>query len=774
MNSPVGLSRPGATVNQSPRFALGLILGMLLVQSLPALPPAWCGFALSAAAVLLARRRQIFLSALLLGFTWAGVQGSWRLTDHLPAGGHRVEAVVEGWVMGIPSRMDGGERFDFRVMRVFTPLSGGIPAKVRVSWFDGIRPIKAGESWRLRLSLRAPRGMMNPGGFDYEQWLFAQGIGAVGYVRDDPGNRAVDGPPTPAAWLQMVRQALYDRLGMVWSESPVAGLLKALTMGEADDISRKQWEVLRRTGTAHLIAISGSHIGLVAGIAFVLTLKGCAWWGIQRWSPPILAAWVGMLVAIFYSALADFAIPTQRALIMIAIAMGAVISRRHLRWIQVIALALIGVALWDPLAVIAPGFWLSYGAVALIAYSVSGRLSSPNRFWLSMRINWVTAVGLAPLLLLFFRQISLVSPIANLFAVPVLGVFLIPLCLLGALLLGVAPVAGQGVLGVAEFVMRESWRALEWFSAWPYAQWALAEPPVGSVLLSAIGVIVLLAPRGIPARWLGGVLLLPALLYRPERPSNGAFLFTLLDVGQGLSAVVETHERVLIFDTGARFSSAFDMGGAVIEPYLRHRGISRIDALVISHGDNDHIGGARSLLGAFPVGELLTSVPEHLAEFRPRPCFAGQQWAWDGVSFTMLGPSKVASNENDNSCVMRIDGADGSVLLTGDIETEGEEALLERFGDRLRSDILVVPHHGSKTSSSKDFLDQVSPRWALIPAGYLNRFGFPHAVVLARYRTRGATVMTTGEGGALTLWVNGKQAAPRPYRSGRRHYWQQP
>lgn len=774
MSFPGGPSRTGLSGGDGPRFALGLVLGMLLVQSLPVLPPIWCWFTLGVAVGLLARRRHIFLSALLLGFTWAGVQGAWRLADRLPAGGHRVEAVVEGWVVGIPSRMDGGERFDFRVSRMLSPLGGSLPAKVRVSWFDGMRPIKAGARWRLRLSLRPPRGMMNPGGFDYEQWLFAQGIGAVGYVRDDPGNQPIDGPFSPLAWLQAGRQDLYDRLGGVWLDSPVAGLLKALTMGEQDDISRKQWDVLRRTGTAHLIAISGSHIGLVAGLAFVLMLRVCAWLGIQRWSPPILAAWSGLLAAIFYSALADFAIPTQRALIMIAVAMGAVISRRHLRWMQVMALALIGVTLWDSLAVIAPGFWLSYGAVALIAYTVSGRLRPLNRFWLPIRINWVTAVGLAPLLVLFFRQISLVSPIANLLAVPVLGVFLIPVCLLGALLLGVMPVVGQGLLGVAESVMRESWRALEWFSAWPYAQWTLAEPPVWSVLLSVLGVIVLLAPRGIPARWLGGILLLPALLYRPERPANGAFIFTLLDVGQGLSAVVETRERVLIFDAGPRFSPSFDMGSAVVEPYLRHRGISRIDALVISHGDNDHIGGARSLLGAFPVGELLTSVPERLAEFRSRTCAAGQQWEWDGVSFRVLGPSTMASNPNDNSCVLKVDGAGGSVLLTGDIEAVGETALVERFGDRLQSDILVAPHHGSKTSSSEAFLDRVSPRWALIPAGYLNRFGFPHASVLSRYRARGIPVMTTGEGGALILLVDREPAEPHPYRTEHRHYWRQP
>ena len=757
-----------------PRFALGMVIGMLAIQSLPSLPPPWVWFPLGVAAGLLAPRGRVFWAAMLLGLCWAGVQGSWRLGDRLPPGDHRVEAQVEGWVLGIPSRMDGGERFDFMVSRVLSPPGGIVPGKARVSWYEGMRPMKAGERWCLRLSLRSPRGMMNPGGFDYEQWLFTQGIGAVGYVRDDPANRLVESRFSPAASLQAGRQALYDRLGEVWTNSPVAGLLKALVMGEQDDIGRDQWEVLRRTGTAHLIAISGSHIGLVAGLAFLLTLRVCAWLGIQRWSPPSLAAWAGMLAAFLYSALADFTIPTQRALIMIAVAMGAIISRRHHRWMQVMALALIAVTLWDPLAVIAPGFWLSYGAVALIAYTVSARLQPLNRLRLMMRINWVTALGLAPLLLLFFRQVSLVAPIANLVAVPVLGMLLIPLGLMGALLLGAAPTVGHWLLGLAEWVMRAAWRVLEWFSSWPYAQWTLAEPPVWSVLLSVLGVVLLLAPRGIPARWLGGVLLLPALLYQPARPDRGAFRFTLLDVGQGLSAVVETHERVLVFDTGARFSSSFDMGNAVIEPYLRQRGLDRIDALVISHDDNDHIGGARSLLAAFPVDELLTSAPGRLSEFSARPCHSGQRWEWDGVSFTMLGPFSLGLSENDNSCVLKVDGAGGTVLLTGDIEAWGETALLNQPGDRLRSDILVAPHHGSKTSSSEAFLDRVSPRWALIPASYLNRFGFPHPLVLARYRARGIAAMTTGEGGALTLEVNGKTAGPQPYRAGHRRYWRQP
>jgi competence protein ComEC len=572
-------SGPAAVKPAGVRIAAGFLAGVIVVQHFPALPDPWLVLPAGLLLALAIRFRRALPAAFLAGLIWAAVYGQLRLSEELPTAG-RLEAVVEGQVLSLPEAMDRGVRFDFGIARTVDPAGTELPGHVRVSWYDEAAAPKAGETWRLRLSLRRPRGMRNPGGFDYEQWLFAEGIRAVGYVRESGDNRRIADASilSPESW----RQGLDDRLRAVLAESPVAGLVRALTLGADDGISRGQWEVLRRTGTAHLIAISGSHIGLIAGVAFVLARAGWSRLGARGLSPPAVAAWAGGAVALFYSALAGFAIPTQRALVMIAVAMGAVLLQRNMDPVHLLAVALVAVAAYDPLAVMAPGFWLSFGAVALIAFVLSGRPARPRGLVALLRMNWATALGLAPLLLVFFRQVSLVSPLANLLAVPVLGTLLIPVCLAGALLLPIVPAAGGALIHLGEFILARFWPVLEWLSAWPAAQWTHAEPPAWTLIPAGLGVLLLLAPRGIPARWLGLVLLLPAATFQPERPAPGAFRLILLDVGQGLAAVVETRGRSLVFDTGARLGPNFDMGSAVIEPYLRHRGIDALDALIVS------------------------------------------------------------------------------------------------------------------------------------------------------------------------------------------------
>jgi competence protein ComEC len=760
--------------SRSLSLAAGVVAGVTLVQQLPELPGRWAFAVLALGTVAGLRWRCHFAAACAFGVIWALACAHLRLGDALPTAAERQQAMVEGTVLTIPERMERGVRFDLGIVRVIDPTGVPLPTRVRVSWYDAAAAPKAGERWRLRVSLRRPRGMLNPGGFDYEQWLFAEGIRAVGYVRNSSENRRLE---TGSGWLcspQAWRQAIHDRLSAALAGSPVAGLIKALTMGADDDITQAQWEILRRTGTTHLIAISGSHIGLVAAFAFFLTRRLCASLGVLRWPPPRIAALVGGVAALLYSALADFAIPTQRALVMIGVAMGAVAFQRNLNPSHVLAMAALAVVLYDPLAVLSPGFWLSFGAVALIAFGVTGRVERPRGWRALAKINWVTALGLAPFLLLFFRQVSLVSPIANFLAVPVLGTLLIPVCLSGALLLPLVPAAGAGLLQLAEFILNRTWPVLEWLSALPLAQWSHAEPPFWTVLLAFLGTLLLLAPRGIPARWLGLVLLLPATLYHPERLAPGEFRLVLLDVGQGLASVVETRHRLLVYDTGARLSPSFDMGRAVVEPYLRARGIGTIDTLVVSHGDLDHIGGARSLLARFPVGRTYTSVPEQLAGFPAAPCAAGQHWIWDGVDFEMLGPLRNSEKENDNSCVLRVQGRSGSALLTADIERTAEGLLVENYRERLRSDVLVVPHHGSKTSSTGPFLEAVRPRLALIPAGYLNRFGFPHPAVMDRYTGIGALTLSTAERGAIVVETGKDGMRTFAHRPEHRRYWHEP
>jgi competence protein ComEC len=418
--------------------------------------------------------------------------------------------------------------------------------------------------------------------------------------------------------------------------------------------------------------------------------------------------------------------------------------------------------------VLAPGFWLSYGAVGLILLVISGRLRPSGRWADLCKINWATSMGLAPLLLVFFQQVSLISPIANLIAVPSIGFILTPVCLLGALLLVIIPPVGEFVLHGAEISLQWIWWVLQQLSDLPWAQWQHSAPPAWTLPFALVGTALLLAPRGIPARWLGGVMLVPALTVIPQPPDDGHFRLTLLDVGQALAVAVQTHSHALVFDTGAKFGKNFDAGEAVVEPYLRQQGVNAIDALVVSHGDNDHIGGADSLIRHFAIGKIVSSVPG-LLPVRAEPCQAGQSFEWDGVRFDMLSPFGTLGNENNNSCVLRVSSPSGSALLTGDIERAAESLIVERYGDGLKADILIAPHHGSKTSSTEAFLAAVKPAYVFIPMGYLNRYNFPHPDVLKRYQAINAKVLDSAHSGSIT--VDSGLFPPEAYRETHGKYW---
>ncbi|MEW6036999.1 MAG: DNA internalization-related competence protein ComEC/Rec2 [Pseudomonadota bacterium] len=758
---------------------LAFVLGGIVVQTLPELPSPTLLAGLAVAALALLLRRRILPGALLLGFAWASTFALFRLHDELPRDLEGRDVTLEGTIASLPEPNARSVRFEFDVGRVISPEDARIPVHLRLTWYDTARPLRAGERWRLTVRLKRPHGMLNPGGMDYELWLFSRNIRALGYVRENPGNALLEpaNPWLPGAW----RQALSDRIHASLAESPFDGVIRALVMGDDAAITPAQWEVLRRTGTAHLIAISGSHISLVALIAYGVAARFAALLQVMRWPPPALAAVTAVFAAAGYSALTGFAIPTRRALIMIAIAMGGIIAQRHLRPAHTLALALASVVLLDPLAVTSPGFWLSFLAVGCILYLLTGRLRRGGLLSGLAWTNWATSLGLAPVLLFFFGQISLVSPLANLFAVPVLGLAITPLALFSALALLVWPEAGKVLMGLTETLVAWAWQALEWLSALSWAQWQHAAPPFPTALLAALGTVVLMIPRGIPGRWLGLFLLLPAATHAPEPPPKGGYRLTVLDVGQALASVVETHAHTLVFDTGARLSDSFDMGTAVLEPYLRSRGISAIDTLVVSHGDNDHIGGAAGLLQRFPVAAALSSVPDRLSHPGAKSCQAGQSWEWDGVRFEMLWPPALggaegkgaAGKDNDASCVLRISTPQGSALLPGDIERGAEAGLVARYGTALASTVLVAPHHGSKTSSSPEFLSEVRPSAVLVSAGYRNRWGFPSPQVMERYRRSGIEVFDTASGGALTVQPgdNGAEPEIRPYRLSHRRYW---
>lgn len=751
---------------------LGFPVGVAAVQCLPVLPPLWSVAVVAVVALLSARFGWWFLSSLGFGAAWALTYAIVRLSDELPPEIQKTDLVVEGVIDSIPEIRPGETRFQFDVRHVIAPGGVGVPARLRLSWYTDAVVLKAGESWRLTVSLKRPRGMMNPGGMDYELWLFTRGIRATGYVRDVPGNQLVD-PERRWFGIESWRQHLHDRLLAVLGGMPFAGMLEALAIGVEQGIPSTQWEVLRRTGTTHLVAISGSHIALVAAWCFLpARWFACRILPQSIW-PPGAAAITALLAALLYSALAGFAIPTQRALIMIAVVTGGILARRHLQPLLTLGVAFAIVLTVDPLAILAPGFWLSFVAVGLIWFTSANRVGPVGRWAGLWRINWATALGLAPLLLLFFGQVPLVSPLANLVAVPAIGLLVIPLALLGTLLLVWGEEPARWVFQLGERMLEWTWTVLEALASTSTVVWSPAHAPLWSVPLALGGVGLLLAPRGFPGRWLGLLLMLPILRPPTDRLAPGAFELTVLDVGQGSAAVVRTRHRTLVFDTGPRISDRFDMGAAVVLPFLRWAAVGRIDTLVVSHGDNDHSGGAGSLLRLLPVGLVYAGMPEVIPSPRVIPCHAGQAWIWDGVSFMFLSPSTSIGNRNDLSCVLQIASAGQRVLLTGDIERGTEAHLVARYGGKLKSDVLVVAHHGSNTSSTREFLSEVQPRYALISSGYLNRFGFPHPDVVARLHKAGAMILNTAEEGAIrVLLAEGPQTGhARGYRRGYRRYW---
>lgn len=753
------------------------LLGILLFQQLPVLPAlAWAG-ALPPLALLALRGRALRLpAAAAAGFLWALLHAHAVLAPALASGVEGQDVLLEGVVTGIPERVDRVVRFQFQVER----MSAGAdalprPGRVRLSWYSDAPELRAGERWRLKARLKRPHGFRNPGGFDYEGWLYQNGLRATGYVRADADNRRLDAAAGGYV-LARVRQGAFEDIAGALAGRELGGVIAALAIGERQGITQAQWDVFRRTGTTHLVAISGLHVGMISGLVFFLVRALWARLGrLPLYCPaPQAAAVAALAAALVYATLAGFSIPTQRTVIMIGVVMLALLRQRHRASGQMLLTALLCVLLYDPLAVLNSGFWLSFGAVAAILFGMNQRVGRVP-WWRSVgRLHVLVTVALIPPLLLLFQQVALVSPLANLVAVPWITLGVVPLTLAGCLLQALWPAAGDLLLRLAETLLSWLWPLLEWLAAPAILQWTQSVPAPWTIAAAAVGVVLLIAPRGLPGRWLGAVWLLPALLIAPPRPAPGELWFTLLDVGQGLAAVAWTRHHVLVYDTGPRFSEEFDAGSAAVLPFLRFHGLGRIDTLVIGHGDNDHIGGAAALAGEVEVGRVLSSVPDRIPWWPAQACREGQSWQWDGVRFEMLHPPAAAPFAgNDASCVVRIRTAAGAVLLTGDIEAAAERRLLQERSQRLPAEVLVAPHHGSKSSSSAPFVAQVRPRYVLFPAGYRNRWGFPHPAVAERYRAAGARLYSTAEHGALTLRfpAAGTPAAPVAYREESRRYW---
>jgi competence protein ComEC len=757
------------------KILLAFAAGVTLVQWMPSLPHS--RWALLLAAIVWLWRWQWLrpVAALAVGIGWGTLQGYWMLQHQLPQELEGVDLVVEGEVVSLPVQRQGLVRFELAPKRL-TRIQGYTltPRKLRLSWYDAPEHIEAGQVWRLTVRLKRPRGLQNPAGFDYGQWLFTQRIDATGYVRSDPHNRLMQAGFWPQS-LHSLRDHIATRLDSHLEAGTAAAVIKALNLGDRRGLDNDAWRVFSRTGTSHLIAISGLHVGLVAGWLWFIaqwcwrrSARLCLWFPAQR-----AGALFALLGALIYAALAGFSLPTQRALVMIAVTLGGVALAQPVSPARSLSLALFLVILLDPLAPLTVGFWLSFGAVALILLVLTGRLSRGSRFSQLLRVQWAISVGLMPLLFLHFGEASVISPLINLLMVPWFALILVPMSLIGLLILPLPVLAGPWY-SLLQLLTDQTLQLLSWLAELSIATAQLAHLPDWLALSALFGVVLLLLPGGIPGRSLGLLLIAPILWVESPRPDTGEIRFTLLDVGQGLACVVETEKHLMVYDTGPAYASGFSASKAALLPYLASRDLSRIDLLVLSNGDRDHAGGVAVVEAELEVDDRVSGEHEGLLGFRS--CRAGEAWSWDGVEIRVLHPSSSQrfSKANDNSCVVHVSNGSWSLLLAGDIEREGERSLLAKAGKQLQSDILVAPHHGSATSSSEAFVQAVKPEWVIFSTGYRNRYGFPRQSVVERWRGAGADTINSAQAGAVSFHIYPDQRSPEitQERDRRRRYWQ--
>ncbi len=755
--------------------------GIFLTTYLPHLPQSnWLPLLLPVLLFLGYRCHRLFIRILLaaaLGSIWLITCVQWFSPQALPVELESQTINVTGVIRSIPENQKKRSRFDFQILDVY---GSDWKANVRLNWYSPKSSLSAGQVWRMAIKLKRPHGFSNPGGFDYEGWLFERGIAAAGYVRHADQAMLLEQRVT----LNYLRQLLSERLLLLLQSEDVSGLLIALVTGDRQYISQPQWQALQRTGTTHLMAISGLHIGLIFALFY--------WIGKRIWCcrprfclyrPAQDVAMIsGLLAAIAYAALAGFSIPTQRALIMLTVVVLSLLLRRAVSPLTVLLVALLAVLLIDPLSILNAGFWLSYAAVAIIYFvltdKVKERLAGRIRRLAYLQI--ALAIGLMPLTLIFFHQFSLIAPLVNLFAVPWVGVLIVPMLVL--LVIIQFPFHGLAgyVSDAVEFSMSLLWKFIELLAGTEYAVIHLPAPVSYNLIAALPGFVILYKFRKRNFAMVGLLFFIPWSILIENSLGEGELQIDFLDVGQGLSVVVRTHKHVLLYDAGFRSGDHFDIGRRVILPYLWHEGITHINRVILSHDDKDHVGGYKAVASEVMTDSLTVMPGSEFKNQHPysQVCQTGQRWHWDGVDFDILYPLAMAKNslglsENNRSCVLRIRNKGRTIILTGDIEARAEHEMVAVYGDRLKADVISAPHHGSATSSTQIWLNNVRPEYVVYSMGYRNRFGFPREKVMWRYRELSTRQLRNDESGMVRFifYDDGEMDVPYEYRRDRQRFW---
>lgn len=674
--------------------------------------------------------------------------------------------LTEVRVMGLPRADSVGTSFEAAGLG-----DARLPPRFRLYWRGPPVGVRPGDVWRLEIRLRRPRSASNPGGVDYEAWATVRGIGATGYVVAGPRNRLIDS--ATGRGLERARMRAAERIDGLAVGEEARAVIAALTIGSRHAISDQQWRRYAATGTTHLMAISGLHVGLLAGAVYALAVALLSILRAPR--PHESALVVALLSAAAYVAISGFAVPARRALLMLAMATVCLLLRRRVGAHRVLAWTLVAVMLTDPLSSLSPGFRLSFAAVALLAWAATGRGSYRQRpaglraavgLW---HVQILLLTGLLPLTVLAFGRVAPLAPFVNLVAVPLFGFVTVPLALIGLLLGGPLSFLGDALLWLAA----QSIVLLETVIGVADGRASLATGEIAGIgwLLLGLPLAWALLPGGWPGRSAAFVALAGLAMWRPERPPEGCVDVTVLDVGQGQAVVAETRDRVLLYDTGPGYPDGRSAAERIVLPFLKSRGVRSVDRLIVSHADLDHAGGLAAILSAQTVRAIMAG--EALEDVVAVPCRRGQAWSWDGVDFRILHPQG-GEEGNDASCVVSVEAGARRALLTGDIERASELALVaaQLLPD---ADVVTVPHHGSRTSSSPAFVRAVNAEVAIASVGFDNRWGFPKAEVVLRWRDGGAELLTTSASGAVTarLCSDGRPVGIRQHRLATWRVWRE-